>query len=337
MRSFIGRRLERTTASLLAEGSRCRMRSSALLIGMMVLLLMGIAGTVSACGFGDEVGDGGTVSTTEETQTTATEPPEDSTTTTTPTTSPTESTTTTTAGQDTMIVNVYYSRDEMICAAARSIPETQQVGAAAMQALLQGPTSAEEEGGMVTSIPEGTTFLGLNIDGGVATVDLSKEYASGGGTLSMLTRLAEVVFTLTQFPTVDGVTFKLDGKPIDVLGGEGLILDHPMSRADYEDLSPAILVESPTVGGTVDSPLRVRGTANVFEAVFRVNIVDWDGLIIADEVVTASSGTGTRGTFDVTIPFEVEAPGRGALIVFAESPKDGSQTDVIEIPLQLER
>ena len=70
----------------------------------------------------------------------------------------------------------------------------------------------------------------------------------------MLMRLAQVVFTLTQFPTVDGVNFKLDGKAIDVLGGEGIIIDHPMSRADYEDMSPAILVESPTVGNSVSSP-----------------------------------------------------------------------------------
>ncbi len=171
----------------------------------------------------------------------------------------------------------------------------------------------------------------------MATVDLSKEYASGGGSLSMMMRLAEVVFTLTQFPTVEGVNFKLDGEAIDVLGGEGLILDHPMSRADYEDLSPAILVESPTLGDTVSSPLRVTGTANVFEAVFRINVVDWDGLIVADQVVTATSGTGTRGTFDVTIPFTVDQAGPGALIVFAESPKDGSQIDVVEIPLQLEK
>ena len=117
----------------------------------------------------------------------------------------------------------------------------------------------------------------------------------------MFMRLAQVVFTLTQFPTVEGVEFKLDGKPIDVLGGEGIIIDHPMTRADYEDLSPAILVESPTLGDTVSSPVRVTGTANVFEAVFRINIVDWDGLIIADQRVQATSGTGTRGTFDVTI------------------------------------
>jgi germination protein M len=300
-------------------------------IGVLVLILVAITLVASGCGVNNGVGDGGVVSTTEGPQTTVTVPPEETTTTVT-----TPGSTTTTVAQATMKVNVYYSRDEKMCAAARVVPKTQEVGAAAMIALLEGPTAAEKEVGMVSNIPQGTTFLGLSIKDGIATVDLSKEYASGGGSLSMMMRLAEVIFTLTQFPTVDGVNFKLDGKAIDVLGGEGLILDHPMSRADYEDMSPAILVESPTVGNSVSSPLRVTGTANVFEAVFRINIVNWDGLIIADEVVTASSGTGTRGTFDVTIPFTVDKAGRGALIVFAESPKDGSQIDVVEIPLQLE-
>jgi spore germination protein GerM len=339
MRPKATKGLEPNRAQKSVETSpRCG-RTSTLLVGALVMLmaLAGITSAVSGCGYSEEVGDGGTVSTTETPRTTTTEPPQDSTTTSSPTTLPQESTTSTTAAQDTMIINVYFSREEKICATSRSIPETQQVGAAAMQALLGGPTPEEEDWGMVTSIPEGTTFLGLTIDGGVATVDLSKEYASGGGSLSMLMRLAEVVFTLTQFPTVDGVNFKLDGKPIDVLGGEGLILDHPMSRADYEELSPAILVESPTFETAVASPLRLTGTANVFEAVFRANLVNWDGLIIADEIVTASSGTGTRGTFDVTIPFDVESAGRGAIIVFAESPNDGTPMDVIEIPLQLEK
>ncbi len=317
--------------------SRRRMVPFVLVFGILVLVLTGATVAVGACGYGGEVGDGGTVSTTEGPQTTVTVPPEESTTTTTSTTAPTGSTTSTTAAEDTMIVNAYYSRDEMMSAAARVIPKTQQVGAAAMKALLEGPTDVEEEAGMVTNIPAGTTFLGLSIDNGVATVDLSKEYASGGGSLSMMMRLAEVVFTLTQFPTVEGVNFKLDGEPIDVLGGEGLILDHPMSRADYEDLSPAILVESPTLGQTVSSPMLINGTANVFEGVFRARIVDSDGLVIQEGLVTATSGTGTRGTFALALPFEIDEPGPGSLIVFAESPKDGSPIDVIEIPLQLEK
>jgi spore germination protein GerM len=247
------------------------------------------------------------------------------------------STVTTSTTPQTTTFRVYFARDLQMAAATRVIPRTQAVGAAAMKALLEGPTALETEAGMFTGIPDGTKFLDLTIDDGVAFVDLSAEYESGGGSTSFFVRMAQVVFTLTQFPTVDSVRFKLEGELVDVLGGEGFIVDEPLSRDDYEEyMSPAILVESPTVGMTVDSPMRITGTANVFEAVFQVNIVDWDGLIIAEAMVMASSGSGVRGTFDVTIPFEVSRPGLGALVVFSESPRDGSQINVVEIPLRLE-
>jgi len=150
-------------------------------------------------------------------------------------------------------------------------------------------------------------------------------------------RLAEVVFTLTQFPTVDGVNFKLDSEPVEVFGGEGFVLDHPLDRSEYADLTPAVLVESPAVGTAVMSPIRITGMADVPGGAFRINLVDWDGLVVADEIVNVTAGTGTRGTFDVTIPYSVDRAGQGALIVFAESDTDGSQTDEIEIPLQLEK
>jgi len=234
-----------------------------------------------------------------------------------------------------MTISVYFTRDEKITPVHRVIPQTKEVGAAAIKALLAGPTAAEKAFGLGTNIPDGTTFLGLSIKNGVATLDLSKEYASGGGSLSMFARLAEVVYTLTQFPSVKGVQLKLDGKPVEVFGGEGLVLDHPLTRADFEDLTPAILVESPCIGDKIKTPVRIYGSANVFEGVFQVNLVNWDGLIIAKSRVQATSGTGQRGTFDITLPFSVDQSGRGALIVFSESPKDGSHINVVEIPLEL--
>jgi spore germination protein GerM len=303
--------------------------------GLLVLVLGVVALVAVGCGAADGVGDGGTVSTTATTapEQTTTTVPADTTTTTAPSV-----TTSTTVGGDTTVIKVYFSRNEKVCAATRTIPKTQQVGAAAMKALIQGPTADEQQAGMVSNIPDGTTFLGLDVANGVATVDLSKEYESGGGSLSMFMRLAEVVFTLTQFPSVEGVDFKLDGEPISVLGGEGIIIDHPMGRTDFEDQSPAILVESPTVLNVVHSPLRVTGTANVFEAVFRVQLVDAGGVEILDERVQATSGTGTRGTFDITLTYgpDFEA-GVGSLIVYYDSPKDGSKVVVDDIPVNFQK
>lgn len=299
---------------------------------LAALIILAVAVAAAGCGGTGEVGDGGLVSTTEPaSSTTDTTAPGETTTTIGP------STTTTTASEPKMTVKVYFSRDERMSAAGRVVPKTAEVGTAAIKALLEGPTREERELGMVSNIPKGTTFLGLTINDGIATVDLSKEYASGGGTLSMTMRLAEVVFTLTQFPTVKGVNFKLDGEPVEVFGGEGIILDHPVDRSDYEDLSPAILVESPLPHQEVSSPLRMYGTANTFEATFVYNIVNWDGLIIAEHFVMASSGTGTRGTFDVTVPFSIDRSGNGALIVFEQSAEDGRPIHVVEIPLKLVR
>ena len=51
--------------------------------------------------------------------------------------------------------------------------------------------------------------------------------------------------------------------------------------------------------------------------------------------MTATSGTGTRGTFEFTVPFEFD--GVGELIVFESSAKDGSRINLVEIPLRMTR
>jgi germination protein M len=175
----------------------------------------------------------------------------------------------------------------------------------------------------------------VTVAGNVATVDLSKSFASGGGTLSMTVRLAQVVFTATQFPTVEAVTFKLDGKPVKVLGGEGIIIDKPQTRAMFEAASPAILIESPAWGATVSQGSVIRGTADVFEAVFRLQVRDSTGKVVLDRTVQATSGTDTRGTWKATAPLVEAKAGAGTLRVFAESAKDGHPIDVVTVPVVL--
>ncbi len=84
-------------------------------------------------------------------------------------------------------------------------------------------------------------LLGLSIKNGVATVDLSSEFESGGGSASAMIRLGQVVYTLTQFPTVQSVLFQIEGRQVTVFGSEGIVLDGPVARADYYDLLPGDL------------------------------------------------------------------------------------------------
>lgn len=236
-----------------------------------------------------------------------------------------------------LFVRVYFTRGDKLGVSTRRIAATKAVASAAMQQLLAGPSADEKSYGLGTTIPAGTRLLGVTVNGGIATVDLSNDFQSGGGTLSMTMRLAQVVHTLTQFSTIKSVRFSLDGKPVTVFGGEGIMIDKPQTRSSYDDVLPAILVESPTPGQTAHGAVRVMGTANVFEAVFIAEIRDAGGKTLVKKQVTATSGTGTRGTFDVTIPFTVAKTQMGSLVVYEPSAKDGSPINVVTIALKLEK
>lgn len=234
-------------------------------------------------------------------------------------------------------MSVYYLHGEKLAPAHRAVAVPGTV-AGAVTALLAGPTSLEARAGWTTAVPAGTALRGVSLHGTVATVDLSGRYAAGGGSLSMNARLAQVVFTATQFPAVGQVQFRLDGRAVTVFGGEGIVLAHPVGRADFESLAPAVLVESPVIGDTVRPGLRVWGSADVFEAVFRLALTDSAGRAVADVPVKASAGTGTRGTFDVTLDYRSTArTGAGTLTAYYLSAKDGSRVTAAVVPITVTR
>jgi germination protein M len=235
----------------------------------------------------------------------------------------------------TVTYQVWFTYGEHLFVTERTQEFTQAVGRAALTALLAGPSSTERNAGVGSTVPAGTKLLGLNIEDGIATVDLSGSYDDGGGSLSEGMRLAQVVYTITQFPTVQGVNFELDGKPVDTFSGEGIVLDHPQTRADWDDMLPAILVEHPLVGQRVSSPVTVSGTANVFEATVSIRILDEHGKVIAESFTTATCGTGCRGDYSAKVGYSVDHDQHGTVMVFESSAKDGSPTNVVKIPVTL--
>lgn len=257
------------------------------------------------------------------------------------TASPLKPTTAPSAG--TTIVRAYFFvvRDgrEGLVPVLREVPETVAVATAAMRQLIAGPTLKEMDAdpALSSAIPEGTKLLGIRIDAGIATVDLSREFESGGGSAAVFGRLAQVVYTLTQFSSVDGVRFELDGKPVTTFSGEGVILEDPVGRDDYRDQLPAIFVDRPAWGAALGNPGRVSGLANVFEATFRVQLRDASGVTIADEQVMASCGTGCWGTWSVQLRYDLAKAQWGTLRVFDLSAKDGSVENLAEYPVWLTR
>jgi germination protein M len=209
------------------------------------------------------------------------------------------------------------------------------VAGAALKALLAGPSPDVKTAGLTSAIPAGTRLLGLTISGGTATVDLSGRFGSGGGSASMRMRVAQVVWTLTQFPSTERVVFRMDGKPVEALGGEGLILSEPQTRDAWEDLAPPVLIDSPGVTDRVTSPIRVRGTANVFEAVFILKLLDSHGRPMASKTIHATAGTGTRGTFSATFVYDTSTERPAAVAAYVTSAKDGMVKNVALVPITL--
>ena len=137
--------------------------------------------------------------------------------------------------------SVYWvSAGENALGTERTVPYTKAVATAAMKALIAGPTEAEKKTwpAISSAIPAGTQLLGLTVNGGIAYVDLSKEFEAGGGTFAMSARLAQVIYTLVQFPTVDGVVFSIEGTQVEVFSSEGLILDGPQDVDDASNMLP---------------------------------------------------------------------------------------------------
>ena len=277
---------------------------------LRVVAIAGLLAAATACGSSDSTSS--TVGTDPAPAVTATDPPavttEPEVTTTEPTPPPpaatepadstpspstTQSTTTSTAPAPTTApalvdVKLYLLRDEQLAIAHRDVAGPAVLRGALVE-LLAGPTPDERAAGHGSEIPSGTELLDVALAEGVATVDLSSDFESGGGSLSMTARVAQVVFTATQFDNVDQVLFMMEGSPIEFLGGEGIVLDGPQTRSTVErSLTGGVIVDTPAPGDVVSSPFSVTGEGDVFEADFPIEI--WaDGEQIAGTIAFAGA------------------------------------------------
>ena len=210
-------------------------------------------------------------------------------------------------------IAVYFLRDERVWPVARDVEATDEAARAALEELEAGPTGDEEDQlAAESALEEGS----LDLDSLTVVDGVAKIFSSGD--LSTEAQ-AQVVYTLTNVPDIESV--ELDGTAL--------------TRGQYEEQTPAVLVESPLAFDEVSSPLEARGTANTFEATFSFEIQDSSGEELVSDFVTATSGSGTRGTFSFAQPYVVDEDQEGTLVVFELSAEDGSRLHEVEVPIQL--
>jgi len=216
---------------------------------------------------------------------------------------------------ETFFVRAYFFRDGKLAPVGRKTVLTLRVGNASIGALFAGPNAAERRIGFSTALPAGIRQKRIVLHGETLTIELTKNLNHAAQ--------AQVVTTLTEYPTVQGVVLVTPAGTTSALAG-----------ADFENLLPAVLIESPLPFAQVRSPFRVTGSSNTFEATSQLELLDSNGKLLVSKTVTASSGTGTRGTFSVSLRFHAPS-GPATLVSYENSAKDGSRIDVVRIPVQI--
>ncbi|MGF1540541.1 MAG: GerMN domain-containing protein [Pleurocapsa sp.] len=108
--------------------------------------------------------------------------------------------------------------------------ESERVLEIAFEHLLSKPTEPQ----YTTAIPQGTKLLGIEVKPNGIHLNFSQEFTSGGGSASMSSRLAQVIYTATSSDAGDHVWISVEGKPLEYLGGEGIIISQPMTREDFQ-------------------------------------------------------------------------------------------------------
>lgn len=222
--------------------------------------------------------------------------------------------------------------DPVLAQAHRTVDDAVAVGRASIEALLSGPGADEDT--LASYIPEGTRLLDLTIENATATVNFSREFNETGlGSGFEHLPLAQVVWTLTQFDTVESVVFEIEGERVEAYGGHGIVIDEPLKRDDYEDAAPPIVVDSPYPGKVVPQTFALMGSANVFEATVSYRVLDEELNVLDEGFTTATCGTGCRGEFSEKIRLPKDAPSPVVLEVFESSAEDGSPLHLVTVPL----
>jgi Immunoglobulin-like domain of bacterial spore germination/Sporulation and spore germination len=219
------------------------------------------------------------------------------------------STVTPTDAMEEVPLDLYFLHAGELTPVHRVVQTFKSPASAAIEQLAAGPTAAEHAAGLVSAIPSRFGFQ-VRVSAHAADVSLS-------ATLNHAA-LGQLTYTLTGIGSIRRVT--LAGKTY--------------SAADFERLAPAILITSPTRGQSVNSPFRVTGTANTFEATFTLELRT-GGRVLTHKTVHASSGSGTRGAFDATLRYPLRSASQAELRAYELSQQNGQPVNEVSVPISL--
>jgi len=100
----------------------------------------------------------------------------------------------------------------------------------ALNELFKGPTPEEKSQGYYSEIPKGTKLLSLKKKNDAVDINLSQQFSSGGGSTSIDQRFEELKQTVYSVDNSHKINLSVEGKPLELLGGEGLEVQESLKR-----------------------------------------------------------------------------------------------------------
>ena len=122
---------------------------------------------------------------------------------------------------ETKTVVLYFTdqEGEQLVAEERQIAKVEGIAKASIEALLSGPKDSD----LQSALPEGVRLLDINIKSdGLAIVDFSGDLKENmaDSNKKEKTAIYSIVNTLTEFPTVERVEIRIDGKTVNTITGK---------------------------------------------------------------------------------------------------------------------
>lgn len=103
-----------------------------------------------------------------------------------------------------------------------------------MEELLNGLLPSELNQELLTLIPEKTEILSVRIENRVAYINFNEAFRFNSlGLEGYVAQLKQIVYTATEFPTVDSVQILIEGRSYEYLGPEGVFIGKPLSRSSF--------------------------------------------------------------------------------------------------------
>jgi germination protein M len=205
------------------------------------------------------------------------------------------------------------------------VPYTRAVATAALGELLEGRPLAR---GARRPFPAGAGLRSVRLDEGTITVDLTAAALPAAAGPDRHWSLQALVHTATQFPKVQRVAVRVEGRAVA----------GPLARDPNLPVAPIVVVE-PAAGALVEGDrLVVKGDASVYEGTVGLRLRDHGGRVMAQGYATAAEGAPGRGPFAGALRFIPPAAVHAwTLEAFEVSPENGEVLYAVQLPVWVGR